>query len=87
MAEEVIPTWTVEWTMEIDGATPEEAALKAWEAVRRKGSIANTFTCRAEVRPGKFTTEIIDLQDMWECEELTAEQAARMEAQLAQGLD
>lgn len=82
-----MPPFHVEWTMVIDAADPTEAALRAWEAMRRKGSIANSFVARAEIRPGKFVTEIIDLQDLWEGEELTPEQAARMEAMLVSGLD
>lgn len=35
--------FVVEWQIDIVAATPEAAARKAWAAMRRRGSIANSF--------------------------------------------
>jgi hypothetical protein len=51
--------YLVTWSIDSDAATPLEAARKAWEAVRRGGSMANVF----EVRDRSGSTTLIDLDE------------------------
>lgn len=41
-----MPEYRIEWTIDLDGATPREAAQKAFEIMQRPGTTATYFTVK-----------------------------------------
>jgi hypothetical protein len=54
-----MPEWTVNWTGTYETDTPMQAAVEAWEAMQRVGSIANVFDVSDKVG----MTVRVDLDD------------------------
>lgn len=55
-----MPEYTVEWTINADTSGPVQAAIEAWEAMRRTDSIACVF----EVSDEHDMTVHVDLNDI-----------------------
>src|SRR3954471_314343 len=55
-----MPEYTVTWTGTYNTDSPMQAAVEAWEAMRRRGSIANIF----DVSDGMGMTVRTDIDDM-----------------------
>lgn len=72
-------SFLVMWEIEIDAETVDEAAVKAWEAMREHGSTANSFVVVDE----SGDQESVDLQERWEEEALPAELGERLQRALA----
>ncbi len=61
-----MPSYVVEWCIDVDADSPREAAQQAWETMRRPKSTANVF----DVIDPKGETKRIDLQVIWELSQL-----------------
>lgn len=60
-----MPDFRVEWSMDIEADTPEDAARQTWAHMRRHDSTANVFT----VISASGEQETIDLQEIDEAAE------------------
>lgn len=56
-----MPEYLVQWRIQVDADSPEDAARDAWAAIRREGSVANVFDV---TDVSTYDVTVVDLDEL-----------------------